>query len=187
MYKFYWILGIIILFLLIASQFVYLPELPFWKYIDTGATLLTLILVFFDFMEREKENDLITVKFRLKSLNDKEIEIKPFTVRKLFSRQELQGLIANKLIKGVSRYDIAYLGNEKYFIDIHKIQTADKKELVIDLEENEIAQFADEIIVKLDDEDIKKITPSIKEFIETKNTPPQRELKKQTWEKLDAV
>jgi len=158
-----------------------------WHWIDALITLGTLAGVWYNYKQNEKQKkfnlEKIAIKFNIKKLN-KEILIKPYLIRKFFSRQEIQGVLANQLIKGVSRYDIDYLSHDKYFEDSYKIQRGNLSQLIIDIEDDEIGQFADIIVRELTKEEVLNISINIQSFMDIEDGKPTKKLKDETLEKL---
>jgi NADH:ubiquinone oxidoreductase subunit 5 (subunit L)/multisubunit Na+/H+ antiporter MnhA subunit len=166
-----------------------------WASVDAVFTLVSIVLtaftLFFSFRnwrnnKKQKKMNLekIYIKFYIKKLK-KEITIKPYLIRKFFSRQEIQGILANQLIKGVSRYDIDYISHDKYFSDTYKIQTSTKSELIITIEDDEIGQFADTIVMQITDEEAIKIKKTIIDFVKIDDGKPKKKLKNTTLKKLN--
>ncbi len=153
---------VIALLLFVFGHFFDLLHSLYWQYIDAFATTLTLYLVWEDYLMRKNENDKINIFFEL-APDKKKVQLQPSIVRKFFSRQELQGILANHLNKGVTRYDIKYLASEEYFQNIYEIQTGDKTELIIHLESDEIEQFSEFIEKHISNEPPKTTLPDLQQ------------------------
>jgi len=176
------IISIVLVFIFLSSTGHFNDDL--WHWIDAFITLGTLAGVWYNYKQNEKQKKLnlekIDINFYIKKLN-KEILIKSYLIRKFFSRQEIQGVLANQLIKGVTRYDIEYLSNDRYFEDTYKIQTGDLSQLIIEIEDDEIGQFADIIVRELTKEEVLNISSYIQSF---QDAEAIKKLKPETSEKL---
>ena len=82
---------------------------------------ITLFFVIRNWLNNRKQLKAIKIYFFIKYL-DKKILIDDKLTRKDARRSEIQGVLGNKLIKGVPRYDIDYLSNESYFNNVFEIQ-----------------------------------------------------------------
>ena len=71
---------------------------------------ITLFFVIRNWLNNRKQLKAIKIYFFIKYL-DKKILIDDKLTRKDARRSEIQGVLGNKLIKGVPRYDIDYLSN----------------------------------------------------------------------------
>jgi hypothetical protein len=176
------IISIVLVFIFLSATGHFNNDL--WHWIDAFITLGTLAGVWYNYKQNKKQKKLnlekIDIKFYIKKLN-KEILIKSYLIRKFFSRQEIQGVLANQLIKGVTRYDIDYLSNDKYFEDTYKIQTGGLSQLIINIEDDEIGQFTDIIFNQLNIDEVSKIKVVVNNFIEKTE---DIKLKAETLEKL---
>lgn len=134
-----------------------------WTTIDGTFTLvsilittLTLLVTTKTWWNNKKQLKPIKISFKIKSL-DKKITIEDKITRRDTKRSEIQGIIRNKLIKGVNQYKINYLSTANYSENILKVQNVSENEVAIELEDHEISQFADFIIANLFDEELKKV------------------------------
>ncbi|MDK2083297.1 hypothetical protein PT502_05715 [Aliarcobacter butzleri] len=146
---------------------------------------ITLFFVIRNWLNNRKQLKAIKIYFFIKYL-DKKILIDDKLTRKDARRSEIQGVLGNKLIKGVPRYDIDYLSNESYFNNVFEIQNTKIDELIIEIDDDEIGQFSDLIVSKLDENEIQKVRNHIITFIancDSKNNPVK--LKDSTKSKLD--
>jgi len=174
------------------NNFIHWFSEDYWTSIDAVITIGTLFGVWYNYKEDKKkqklENEDITIKLKVLEI-DKIINIEPPIVRKFFSRSEFQGVLGNQLIKGVTRYDIDYLNTQDYYNQLKEIQTDDKQELIIDIKNDEIAQFTDIIFEKIDirkDKIDQKIIKNIETFIGEK-TDFSKKLNENTKKKVEAI
>ena len=114
-----------------------------WSFIDGAITIITLIIVAYNFLKAKKEKELQLTKILIifKLSNGNEILVDKNLPRKDISRSEIQGVLRTKLKKGIKAYDIEYLKTDKYFENIYDIQAGKKDKLVILLNDDELEQF----------------------------------------------
>ncbi len=144
-----------------------------------------LFFVYKNWKNNKKQLKAIKIYLLIKCL-DKKILIDDKLTRKDARRSEIQGILGNKLIKGITRYDIDYLANERYFNNVFEIQNAKVDELIIEIDDDEIGQFSDLIVSKLDENEIQEVRNHIITFItycDSKNKPVK--LKDSTKNKLN--
>jgi hypothetical protein len=144
---------------------------------------ITLFFVLRNWNNNKKQLKAIKIYFKIKCLG-KYILIEDKLTRKDARRSEIQGILANKLIKGVTRYNIDYLGSEQYFKYIFDLQNTKIDYVIIELENDELAQFADLIIDNLEKKEIFKIKNSITDFMNSPSEILKKGLKNITVEKL---
>lgn len=146
---------------------------------------ITMITVIYNLFQNRKQLNKIKIYFRINALNNKYILVDENLTRKDLRRSEIQGILANQLIKGEARYNINYLANDKYFEEIVNVQNGKNNFLIIDLIEDEIGQFADLIVEQLSDEEIEKVKHYILEYIKRSSGKPEKMLNQFTHGKLN--
>lgn len=166
-------------------------DAPLWTNIDATFTSVSILLtgftLFFAFRNwynNKKQLESIKIYLRIKLVN-KKILLEEYLSRKDARRSELQGILANQLIKGVTRYNIDYLGNKLYFDNINELQKSKTNVLIIEIENDEIGQFADFIVARLGNDYIVEIKKYIDEFLLQDEGKPTKKLKQETIRKLN--
>lgn len=116
-----------------------------WTTIDglitTGTLLAVVINTYINAKHNETQLQKIPIYFNEKKLN---LDI----TRKDFSRSELQGILGILRTNMKVQYDIAYLSKIEYLDTIYKIQKSELHELKIEITDDELKQFKDDIYEK---------------------------------------
>lgn len=103
-------------------------------------SFLTMVGVFWNLWKKTKQMEKIKIYF-IKERTKEKVLIDENLARKDCLRSEIQGILRTKLQKGFPRYEIDYVGTDKYFENIYKIQAEKSDELLIYLKDDELQQF----------------------------------------------
>jgi TM2 domain-containing membrane protein YozV len=170
--KGYVLLALFIIFVAFGFDSYYLGqngESKYWEvYIVFGnsATFALSIFAFLGYIEYIRNEDKIDVKFNLTFVDDNKdnkIDTGVSVLRKNCTRAEIQGLL--RILAAGKMFNMKSVLKEKKILElVDKIQTGKDKEIVLDIEEDEIVQFVnlpeyDEILKKYD------IVPQKKEHV----------------------
>jgi hypothetical protein len=121
-----------------VSNLGYFEEFDLWSLIDAYATSLTLVLVVYNLKQNQMQMQQIPIYFNDKKLN---LDI----TRKDFSRSELQGILGILRNDVEKPYNVAYLSKIEYLDAIYKIQKSELDELKIEITEDELKKFRNDI------------------------------------------
>jgi hypothetical protein len=106
--------------------------------INNLIALLTLFAVGWNWHTRRKEFDQIPIYF-----NDREINLK--IIRRDITRSEIQGILGVLMKDMNQKYKIAYLSKIEFLDKIYQIQKSKLDKLVIEITDEELKQFRDDI------------------------------------------
>jgi hypothetical protein len=129
------IFGVVILIGLISLDTI-------WTYLDGIVTSFTALAVFINIYinSRNKENELQKISFYF---NEKKLNLD--VTRKDISRQEIQGLLGVLMVDMDQKYKVSYLSSISYLDQIYKIQKNQLNELRIEISDEELMQFREDI------------------------------------------
>lgn len=110
-----------------------------WSAADRVLIFFTFTAVIYNiYLNRKKMQDIAI--YLQNTQTDKKYKLFTLT-RHSCTRSEVQGLLGNKLKKGVNLFDIDYLSTQQYLDEIRKIQQNKSKQLVIFVTPQELQSF----------------------------------------------
>jgi len=113
-----------------------------WSWIDALITIFTVIGVFYNYLQNEKQLDVIPLYLQIK---DSKLKLPTYTVRKNFTRAELKGILSG--IHNGKTLEIDYIDNptSPYLKELVDIQQGKKNSLTIPIKEKDKFELKQDI------------------------------------------
>lgn len=109
-----------------------------WGVLDTSSAIALAVLAFMGYMEYIRTEDEISITFKIgEQKKDSGLKL----LRKDLSRSEILGILGMIQKDSSKRFNIKTMKNKRFLEELIKLQKGKKRNLVIQLSEDEEAQF----------------------------------------------